>query len=218
MSTPDPVYVCLDLNGVLLDTQAGLRAHAAKRVGVIIPSTMTCKEKVGTQCANVVRGGRRKVFTAEDHETVKNEFFDSIVFLDAPAMPGAAEALCELAELGFVLQVVSDSKTLTEEQVMRWLEKNKFPHERINIKFTRGRSKERYQCRCDIVVDDSIEKLTPLLRRPTWPIPVHFLPSAVSSRQDEIPFDSSIVSLRGWDEVLPFIRDLQQPVSATRAA
>lgn len=212
------IIMCVDLNGVLLDTQAGLRAYAARRFGVIVPSELSCKDAVGRPLKNVVRGGRVKTFTAAEYRMLKDEFFNTAVFLEAPAIPAAAAALTELADLGFILQIVSNCATLTTEQITMWLARNDFPHEHIEIILTRRRlSKEPYLSRCDIVVDNEIEQLAPLVHQPHGPILIQFL-SGVATSSDRTPIDSPIRSLRGWSEVLPFARDLHEPARVVQVA
>ncbi|MDP3402721.1 MAG: hypothetical protein Q8S35_02080, partial [bacterium] len=102
---------------------------------------------------------------------------------------------------------VTDARTVTRERMEAWLKKHRFEGE-IDIIFSRKRgSKEKYQSCCDVVVDNELEQLIPLVGK-GGPQLVHFLPVGSGGITS---LDARILSLRGWPEVIECLlgRDIE---------
>lgn len=209
------ISLCFDFNGVLLDTQAGLRALIARELGAIVPTHMSCKEAVGKSLENVT-GGRRKTITRDQYERVKDKFFaGGDLFLEAPPIAGAAEVLHQLHEHGFALSIVSNCATLSPEQIRMWLERHQFPHEHINITLPRKRRPKELHCRnYDVVIDNEVKHLVPLARQRHGPIPILFFPRRVLPEIDQ-DVASKIIVCRKWDNISSYLVSSLKGASGT---
>ncbi|HEY0948444.1 MAG TPA: hypothetical protein VGE53_03135 [Candidatus Paceibacterota bacterium] len=196
--------VCVDLNQVLVDTSRGLCQRLKSDLGILVPTKrFEGKDAVKQVFPNVVPGSGPKRLEPEDYTAAKGRMFDTDAFLSVPAVPGAAEAVTKLIAVGYEVTVVTDAKTVRRDRVARWLTEHRFP--KLDVIFTRSiRPKAPHQCRCDIVIDNEIEQLEPLLEGEGQPLLIHFLPEPNASGCDLAtpPVNPRILTMRGWPEVL----------------
>ncbi len=199
--------VCLDFNGVLADPAGALIEILKKDFGMRVPREGFGKHLIGTSFPNLVRGGRPKLLTKSIWEDAKDKLFDTNEFLAIPPINGAIAALNAFQDARCEIRIVTDARTVTRERMEAWLKKHHFEGE-IDIIFSRKRgSKEKYQSCCDVVVDNELEQLIPLVGK-EGPQLVHFL-SAGSGGITSL--DARILSLRGWPEVIECLlgRDIE---------
>lgn len=204
--------LCLDLNGVVIDTSAALLALSREISGLSISAaTFAGKETVGREFALLAELGRAE-FQPEHYEEAKRRFFEDRRDFFRCAMPvrGVVRAAQILAAHGWSIAIVSDAKRLQETHLNEWLHRHKFPTcEKI---LTRGNEpKEIYQKCCDVVVDNEIGQLLPLRSQNGLRL-VHFLPEEgeVGCDADRpTSVDPEIMPVRGWFEALPYVRQFQ---------
>ena len=198
--------LCIDLNGVLADTGAGICGIIRRKYGITLPTRSFSKKLVGGQYPNV-SGDDEKKLTGGMYREAKTALFDTGAFLDIPAVAGAQAALAELQGWDFI--VVSDARSVSRERVKEWLKKHGFPD--MDVVLTRGtKPKFPLQCQCTVVIDNEIQQLTPLLELPGDPTLIHFLPAPRTTGCDIAEagsLDSRIESLRGWSEISSFLRE-----------
>jgi phosphoglycolate phosphatase-like HAD superfamily hydrolase len=189
---------CLDFNGVLADPKQALIDILKRDFGIRVSREGFGKHLIGSSFPNVIRGGRPKLLTQSMWEAAKDMLFDTNEFLAIPPIEGAISALCALRGAGWEIRIVTDARTVTRERMETWLKKHGFDGH-VDIIFSRKRgSKEPYQSCCDIVVDNELEQLLPLVGK-MGPKLIHFLPikdEGISS------LDGNILSLKGWPEIV----------------
>ncbi len=200
--------LCIDLNGVLADTGAGICDVIRREHGIILPSRRFSKALVGGRYPKVSGDGQKKL-TRSMYGHAKKILFDTAAFLNVPAVDGAAETLAKLR--GWDLIVVSDARSVSRTHVNAWLEKRGFPE--MDVVLTRSaKPKFPLQCNCTVVIDNEIAQLVPLLELPEDPTLIHFLPAPGTASCDIAEtesFDSRIKSLRGWPEVGSFLDEIE---------
>lgn len=190
--------MCLDFNGVLADPSKALIEILKKDFGIRVPSEGFGKHLIGKSFPNVVRGGYPKLVTKSMWGDMKDKLFDTNEFLGIPPIKGAISALHAFQQAGCEIRIVTDARTVTRERMEGWLKKHGFDGD-VDIIFSRKRgSKEPYQSCCNIVVDNELEQLLPLVGKKGLTL-IHFLPvedEGISS------LDGIILSLKGWPEVV----------------
>ncbi len=210
---------CLDLNGVILGTNAALHALACEESGLDIPAeTFAGKESVGRKFPLKKDNCRRGVLLAKHWEAAKYRFFehpDDFV-ANAALVPGVRRAAQILVSRGWEVAIVSDVKRLNEDLLRRWLREQKFPNTDASRILTRGEEpKTPWQSCCDVVVDNELEQLMPLAKK-GGPRLVHFLPDRKSvggERKMQTSMTPRITSVRGWEEALPFILQFEEALA-----
>lgn len=210
---------CLDLNGVILDTRASLHALACEESGLDIPAaTFAGKESVGMKFPLKEDENRFGVFLAAHWETAKFRFFENRGDFLSHAMfvQGALRSAQILVSRGWEISIVSDVKRLDEGLLRHWLHQQKFPNTDASRILTRGQEpKAAWQSCCDVVVDNELGKLLSLAKESGLRL-LHFLPdldSVGGQCELETSLHSSIVSLRGWEESLPFILQFEEALA-----
>lgn len=206
--------VCLDFNGVIADTVQGLVNALKHDAGIKVPSRSFSKELVGTVFPNMVPGGRPKRLTQKLYRTVKHRVFDTEAFLEVPPVAGAKDGILALVGAGCAIVIVTDANSVTRARLRAWLARHIASDLKADIVLTRKcRSKEPHQACCDVVVDNEVAQLVPLVTHEKGaPRLVHFLPDrgtagcdvALESHEPRIP------SLRGWGEVLDYLQTCQE--------
>jgi len=208
--------ICIDFNGVLADSTGALCELLRRDTGIIVPNRTFEKKLIGSLFPNIVEGDGPKILTKVAYEAAKNRLFDTIEFLEMKPVEGALHAVLRLQQSGFEIVIVTDAKTVSDSRIHAWFRKHGFPS--LNVVFTRkGRkSKQPYQRACDVVVDNDVRQLIPLLLYDAPPRLVHFLPPNGSSGCDIAPsiFEACIPSLRGWFEVLDYVLSDEKKVAA----
>lgn len=196
--------VCVDLNGVLTDTTQAITNGLARWAGVSVPSRSFSKAMVGAVFPNTVRGDGPKVLTEALYRETLRRTFETVAYLDVPPMAEAREGVIALMRMGHEVVILSDASSVTKVRVKAWLQTHGFPN--LDIVFTRKcRPKEPHQACCDIVIDNELLQLTPLLEYGKHaPQLVHFLPPEGAAGCDiaRASRDPRIPSLRGWPAVL----------------
>ena len=207
--------VCVDLNGVLVDTKQGICNRLEQDLGIKAWPRTFGKHLVGTAMNNIISGGSPKRLTKKAYGGLLDRMFNS-AFLEVPPMKGASEGMKVLAAAGLELVVVTSAHTVSRELTEVWLDQNGFSEgeKPLDVIFTRKAvSKETQQCRCDVVVDNEVEQLVPLLERPDTPILVHFIPEDVPKAAIPPSPDPRIIQMHGWGQVGKLIEMVAGPVA-----
>lgn len=201
--------LCLDLNGVIMDTAAALHALSCEISGLDIPpGTFAGKDSVGNMYPKKGHPDQFGEFKGEHYEEAKHRFFEvrRDFFQYAKPVKGAVRSTQIAVARGLTFRIVSDAKRLQETHLREWLHRNKFPH--CTSILTRGKEpKTRHQSPCGIVVDNEINQLLGLVKD-KGPYLVHFQPEAgeVGSEVKRLEtLDPRIMPARGWKEALPLV-------------
>lgn len=200
--------ICLDLNGVIVDTPRALHALSCEIAGIHIPpERFAGKSMIGERFWNPACEAKKE-FLEGHYAEAKNRFFeDRLAFLHyAYPVEGALEAVRHLHKAGCAIAVVTDVRSLPGVVLEEWFRRNKFPH--FETIFTRGSEpKVDYGGCCDVVIDNDADKLIPFLDATSSRL-LHFLPpqgtvgcNASRATSD----DPRITQVRGWEEALPAI-------------
>lgn len=208
--------VCIDFNGVLGNPTPSLTDILERDHGIVIPKASFSKKLVGKVFPNVIAGGRPKRLSRRVYAATQSRLYDSDEFIKIDPMPGAIEAVHALQNAGYDIIIVTDARSVSRARFDAWLSKHKIAP--LDTVFTRRgmKPKSRYQCRCDVVIDNDLGQLTPLLNMKDIPRLVHFLPpfGSAGSSSDVSSFDERILSLRGWSEVLEFVLESDTALAA----
>lgn len=205
--------VCVSFNGVIANTALALVEQIKKDHGIVIPPAEFSKKSVGCLFPNVVEDGLPKVLSKAGYAQSKRNLFETEAFQWLEPVAGAVEGLELLGREGAELVIVTDAKTVTRERVAAWLPRNGFAHD-LEVIFTRKgrRDREPHQCKCQVVVDDNVERLFALRGR-TGMVLVHFTPELGSAGSGAAQLylgtndtdGSEITSIRGWSELTPLL-------------
>lgn len=206
-----PLTIGIDLNKVVLDTLGALHRLTCEIAGANIPPEQFAGKNVVGRWYPSHDDERRMEITIDHYERAKKVLFETSHFHEcAKPLRGAVRALQVAYGYGHRAVLVTDAHHLDEGILRHWWRVHHLPQDCEKI-FTRGGSKSDYYGLCDVVVDDDVANLLPLVEDyPTTEL-LHLLPaegatgSAVIHRPAGVP--ARIVSVRSWDEVLAHLQE-----------
>ena len=211
-----PLTVGVDLNKVILDTLGALHRLVCEVSGADIPPEQFSGKNCIGQSFSTKPGGRVEA-TAEHYKQAKYLFFETRRFCgEAQELPGAAKTCQRLVAEGHTIKLVTDVRGLPESWLRTWWHELKFP-KNCEMHLTRGcSSKRKFYADCDVVIDNSIEQLLPLLKTEARLLLMLPAPGAVGSAVVTRPrdLDGSIITVRGWDQIYESICKIQESAAA----
>ncbi len=206
-----PLTIGIDLNKVVLDTLGALHRLTCEIAGADIPHEQFAGKNVIGRTFSPLAGDGCVEITADHYERAKKVLFETPLFHEcAKPLPGAVRALQMAYGSGHRAVLVTDAHYLDEGVLRHWWRVHKLPQDCEKV-FMRGGSKSDYYGLCDVVVDDDVDNLLPLVEDCPDTELLHLLPaegatgSAVIHRPAGLP--ARIVSVRSWDEVLAHLQE-----------
>jgi len=212
-----PLKIGIDLNKVVLDTLGGLHKLSCELIDARIPPEQFGGKNIIGRSFPSRSGIGRAEFTQAHYERVKAVFFESPHFFEyATPLHGAVRALQMARACGHTFVLVSDVRGLPETTLERWWKTHRLPS--CEHVLTRGKeSKTAHYSGCDVVIDNDLTHLVPLVK--TGARLLHMLPAdgavgcrAVIIRPRGTP--PQISSVRGWSGVLQNLREVDPALAA----
>ncbi len=224
--------VCLSFNGVIANTAAALVEQIKRDHGIVIPPAGFSKDSVGQLFPNVVPDGLPKTLQRSEYSLSKRNLFETEAFRHLRPIDGAVEGIRVLRAEGVEPIIVTDAKSVTRTRLETWLARRGLKD--LEVIFTRKGRKDRepHQCKCQVVVDDNVERLLGLRDHPELML-VHFAPARGTAGSEasrlylgtkktavsEETTGSEIISIRGWDELTSLLREhLEESSTRPKAA